>query len=60
MQKLDGLPLADFWQRACVLATDGALLLVLFLIVGFLFAAANWAIENRRGFEAAHYASFQP
>lgn len=46
MRELDGLPLADFWQRAGALATDVCLLVFVLLMVGFLFAVAKWAIET--------------
>jgi uncharacterized RDD family membrane protein YckC len=46
MQELDGLTLADFWQRAGALALDVALLGFVLLIAGFLFAVAKWTIET--------------
>jgi hypothetical protein len=49
MQELDGLPLADFWQRAGAFVTDFPLAFIALTIVAFLWGGARWAIENRRG-----------
>jgi len=46
MQQLDGLPLADFWQRTAAFAMDVTLALVAVIIVALLFATARWAIQT--------------
>jgi len=46
MQDLDGLPLADFWQRASAFATDVAIAIVAIAIALFTWGAARWAIET--------------
>ena len=46
MQDLDGLALADFWQRAAAFATDVVLAVLTLMIVAFLGAIAKWAIEG--------------
>lgn len=46
MQDLDGLPLADFWQRASAFATDVAIAIVAIAIALFIWGAARWAIET--------------
>ncbi len=49
MQALDGLPLADFWQRAAAFATDVAIALVAVAIALILWGATKWAIETGAG-----------
>jgi uncharacterized RDD family membrane protein YckC len=46
MQDLDGLALADFWQRAAAFATDVAIAIVAIAIALFLWGAARWAIDT--------------
>jgi len=46
MQELDGLALADFWQRAAAFATDVAVAIVAVAIVLLVWAIARWAIET--------------
>ena len=46
MQDLDGLVLADFWQRAGAFAADLALAAVVVAIVLMLWGGARWAIET--------------
>ncbi len=46
MQEVDGLDLADFWQRAAAFATDAAIALLALIIVLFVWGAARWAIET--------------
>lgn len=46
MQELDGLPLADFWQRAGAFATDVTLAVVAVIIIALLFATAMWVIQT--------------
>lgn len=50
MQELDGLPLADFWQRAGAFATDAALAVFAVAVVLFLWGAARWARETGADF----------
>ncbi|MGC9949939.1 MAG: RDD family protein [Bryobacteraceae bacterium] len=46
MQDLDGLPLADFWQRAAAFATDAAIAVFFVAIVLFIWGAAKWVGET--------------
>jgi uncharacterized RDD family membrane protein YckC len=46
MEELDGLALADFWQRAGAFATDVAIASAAVMIVLFLWGAAKWALET--------------
>jgi uncharacterized RDD family membrane protein YckC len=46
MEELEGLPLADFWQRAGAFATDAALAVVAVTLVLLLGALAKWALET--------------
>jgi len=46
IQALDGLALADFWQRAAAFATDVAIALVAVAIALFLWGATKWATET--------------
>jgi uncharacterized RDD family membrane protein YckC len=46
VQDLDGLALADFWQRAAAFATDVVLAVAALMLVVFLYGIAKWAIET--------------
>jgi uncharacterized RDD family membrane protein YckC len=46
MQELDGLALADFWQRAAAFAADVILAAAALMFVLFLGGIARWAIET--------------
>ena len=46
MQELDGLALADFWQRTAAFAMDLAVAFVVLAMVLFLWGAARWAAET--------------
>jgi len=46
MQELDGLALADFWQRAAAFATDVAIAVFAVAILLFAWGAAKWALET--------------
>jgi uncharacterized RDD family membrane protein YckC len=46
MEELDGLALAEFWQRAGAFATDAALAVFAVAIVLLAWGAAKWAMET--------------
>jgi len=46
MQELDGLALADFWQRAAAFTTDVVLAVFSLMMVVFIGALVKWVIET--------------
>jgi uncharacterized RDD family membrane protein YckC len=46
MQELDGLVLADFWQRAAAFAADVVFAVMAMMMVLFIGGLARWAIET--------------
>jgi uncharacterized RDD family membrane protein YckC len=46
MHDLDGLALADFWQRAAAFATDATMAIVTIAIALLVWGFARWAIET--------------
>jgi uncharacterized RDD family membrane protein YckC len=46
LQQLDGLALADFWQRAAAFAVDVFLAVFALVIVVFVWGITKWAIET--------------
>ena len=46
MQELDGLALAEFWQRAGAFLTDAVIVVIAVAFVLFLGGLARWAIET--------------
>lgn len=46
MQELDGIELADFWQRAGAFLLDAVYALLAVLLVAFIVLLVKWAIET--------------